>query len=580
MGIAVVMVAAAALRLGFSFRTIAPNPFYDAAVRSMGMSWHNFFYGAFEPGGSVSVDKAPADLWFQVLSVKLFGFSSTALRLPEALAGTAAVALLYALVARLFGRTAGLIAAAALAVMPVAVLTARSDTMDSLMMALLVAAALLAVRAAQAGRAPLAASAVLGVAFNVKLFEAAVPVPAIALLYVLVADGPLRARVGRLLGGAALFATVALSWVAVAGLASVGRRPYPIGSSNGGVWDVVFGFNGLDRLTHPLGHEATAPTGPLRLFGTTGPLYGSLIGTELLAALLLGALAWLAARRHVNATRARRAGFIAFAVWLVIGAVLFSAMRALHPRYLEAMTPAVAAMLGIAIAVLGRHARWALAAGVVGAVVVGTGFAGAARRDVELAVLGGLVCMLAAAAGRRRPAAVAPIAAAAALLVMPLSTALRLAQAGASDSGRPGYVPAAQTARLSRYLQPRTRGMHYELASSSAAPAGPLIVRDGRPVLMLTRPYGRQLTPPATLARAVATGQLRYALIARSTCRRCTASVRWAIVHGIDVSRQARLPHGSLYRLWSTRAVSSSAGKKASIESSDTVTSTAVPNVV
>ena len=43
----------------------------------MGLSWHNFFFGAFEPGGSVSIDKPPVDLWLQVASVKLLGFSST-----------------------------------------------------------------------------------------------------------------------------------------------------------------------------------------------------------------------------------------------------------------------------------------------------------------------------------------------------------------------------------------------------------------------------------------------------------------------------------------------------------------------
>jgi 4-amino-4-deoxy-L-arabinose transferase-like glycosyltransferase len=575
-GIALVTAAAAGLRLGFAFKSIAPNPFYDAAVRSMGMSWHNFFYGAFEPGGSVSIDKAPADLWFQVLSVKLLGFSSTALRLPEALAGTAAVALLYALVARLFGRAAGLIAAAALAVMPVAVVTARSDTMDSLMMALLVAAALLTVRSAQAGRAPLAAGAALGLAFNVKLFEAAVPVPAIALLYVLVADGPLRTRAGRLLAGGALFAAAALAWVTVAGLASLSHRPYPIGSSNGGVWDVVFGFNGIHRLTHPLGAEPMDPSGPLRLFGATGPLYGSLIGTELVAALVLGALAWLLARGELTGTRARRAGVIAFGTWLVLGAGLFSAMRALHPRYLEAMTPAVAAVLGVAVAVLARRSAVVLAAGVVAAVVIADGFAHAPPGGAELAALGAVAACMAV----RWRTRLAPVAAALALLALPAGTALRLAEAGASDSGRPGYTLPAQTIRLSRYLQAHTRGLRYELASSSAAPAGPLIVRDGRPVMMLTRPFGRQLTPPGTVERAVASGQLRYALIARSTCRRCTPSVRWAIAHGTDVSRRVHLPRGSLYRLWSTRAVSSSAGKNASIESSETVTSTAVPNVV
>ena len=113
---------------------VPPDPFYDAAVRSMGLSWHNFFFGAFEPGGSVSIDKPPVDLWLQVISVKLLGFSSTTLKLPEVLAGTAAVPLLYVLVRRLWNAAAGIAAAAAMAVLPIAVITARSDTMDGVMM--------------------------------------------------------------------------------------------------------------------------------------------------------------------------------------------------------------------------------------------------------------------------------------------------------------------------------------------------------------------------------------------------------------------------------------------------------------
>ena len=110
---ALVTALAAALRLGFAFKSITPNPFYDAAVRSMSLSWHNFFYGAFEPAAQVSVDKTPVDLWLQVASTKLFGFSSVAVRLPEAVAAVLAVPLLYDLVRRLFGRKAGLAAAAA-----------------------------------------------------------------------------------------------------------------------------------------------------------------------------------------------------------------------------------------------------------------------------------------------------------------------------------------------------------------------------------------------------------------------------------------------------------------------------------
>src|SRR5947208_196165 len=68
--LALIMLLAAVLRLTHVGR-VAPDPFYDAAVRSMGLSWHNFFFGAFEPAGTVSIDKPPIDLWLQVASVKL-----------------------------------------------------------------------------------------------------------------------------------------------------------------------------------------------------------------------------------------------------------------------------------------------------------------------------------------------------------------------------------------------------------------------------------------------------------------------------------------------------------------------------
>ena len=35
------------------------NTYYAATVKSMLSSWSNFFFGAFEPGGSVTVDKPP-----------------------------------------------------------------------------------------------------------------------------------------------------------------------------------------------------------------------------------------------------------------------------------------------------------------------------------------------------------------------------------------------------------------------------------------------------------------------------------------------------------------------------------------
>src|ERR1700758_97554 len=128
--VGLITVGAAVLRLT-QIAKVPPDPFYDAAVRSMTLSWHNFFFGAFEPGASVSIDKPPVDLWLQVISVKLLGFSSTTLKLPEAFAGIATVPLLYECVRRLWGFAAGVAAALAITVLPVEVITSRSDTMDA-----------------------------------------------------------------------------------------------------------------------------------------------------------------------------------------------------------------------------------------------------------------------------------------------------------------------------------------------------------------------------------------------------------------------------------------------------------------
>src|SRR2546423_364517 len=72
------------------------NTYYAAAVRAMTRSWGNFFFGAFDPGGFITVDKPPMALWFQAASAKIFRFSSLSLLLPRALARAASLALLWA----------------------------------------------------------------------------------------------------------------------------------------------------------------------------------------------------------------------------------------------------------------------------------------------------------------------------------------------------------------------------------------------------------------------------------------------------------------------------------------------------
>jgi 4-amino-4-deoxy-L-arabinose transferase-like glycosyltransferase len=110
---------------------MAGDPFYDGAARSMGTTWHALVTGAIDPAATVALDKPPGYGWLQVAATKLLGVDGLALHLPAALAGIVAVAALYDALRSLFGRRAAVAGALALAVLPIAVVTSRSDTMDA-----------------------------------------------------------------------------------------------------------------------------------------------------------------------------------------------------------------------------------------------------------------------------------------------------------------------------------------------------------------------------------------------------------------------------------------------------------------
>lgn len=537
--LALITALAAALRL-IDLGSVRLDPFYDAAVRSMGVSWHNFFFGAYEPGGSVSIDKPPLDLWLQVASVKLFGWGSTSLKLPEALAGTLSVPLLYAAIRRPFGAVAGLVAALALAVLPIEVITARSDTMDAVMMLLLVVALLLLVRACESGRTGwlLAAAAALGLAFNVKLLESMVALPGLLALAWLglprvgarasedsgapserPASRPGR-RVWQLVAAAAVYVVVALSWLSATHLYPSHERPWAIGSTNGSAWNAAFVFNGTERLTGKAAEvgQATAhgstqpitPPSPTRLLARSGQLPAKWLGWEALAALLLGVFSVVAVTRR-TAERVPRATAIGVFLWLLTGLVLFSQMARLHPRYVESFTPAVAAMFGIGVA------------------------------------------LVAGAPGRVRWLAI-PLTA---LLTLPLVASIEAVKDSTSDAGNVGALGAEEQRALSAYLLAHQRSARYEVAAASATGVASLIVQDRRPVLMLTTYNGLPLTGVAELKAQIANGAVKYAFLnslcgprsAKATAG-CAPAARWVRTHGTDVSRQAGLPaRGLLWRL-------------------------------
>ena len=184
--------ALAALAYGWGMNGAALETFYAGAVRSMSQSWHNFFFGAFDPWGTVSIDKLPGAFWVQALSVRLFGFHVWAFVLPQVVEGTLTVLVLYRAVRRVAGSGAGLLAAAALAVTPVTILLNRGNISDSLLILLLVLAADATTDAFMSGRLrPLVLAGVwVGLAFQAKMLQAWLVLPALYIAYLMAAPGP------------------------------------------------------------------------------------------------------------------------------------------------------------------------------------------------------------------------------------------------------------------------------------------------------------------------------------------------------------------------------------------------------
>ena len=338
------------------------NSFYSAAVQAGSTSWKAFFFGSSDAANFITVDKPPASLWVMELSARIFGVNAWSILVPQALEGVATVAVLYATVRRWFTPAAGLIAGAALALTPVAVLMFRFNNPDAMLALLLTIAAYAVTRALEAGstRWLVLAGSLVGFGFLAKMMQAFLVVPAFALVYLLAAPTPLRRRTWQLLlAGVAMFAAAAW-WVVAVVLTPAADRPYIGGSQHNSILELIFGYNGFGRLT---GNETGSVTGGAgggiggtgggsqwgatgltRLFGADmGTQISWLIPTALVA--MVGAL-WLS-RRESRTSKLRAATVLWGATLLCIGLTISLSKGIIHPYYTVALAPAIGALVGI-----------------------------------------------------------------------------------------------------------------------------------------------------------------------------------------------------------------------------------------
>jgi 4-amino-4-deoxy-L-arabinose transferase-like glycosyltransferase len=369
-----IVAALAGLAYAWRFDQAYLEPFYGGAARSMAMNLHNFFYGAADPWGTVSVDKLPGALWFQALSLRIFGFHVWALVLPQVVEGMLTVLVLYRAVRRMAGAGAGLVAAVVLAGSPVVILLDRGNISDSLLILLLVLAADATIRACQTGRlrSLLWAGALVGFAFQAKMLQAWIVLPALFLAYLVAAPASFFRRVWHVATATLMVGVVSLSYMSVVSLVPQASRPYVDGSCNDSLFSQVFSYNGFSRLgtsastggcSRPSAWLITQAAYANRTGVGTGGIGASWdrllqgpFGHDAAWLLLptVVAAVWLfVLRRRTPRTDLQRAALILWSVWLVVTFGFFSGGKFLNSYYLAALIPPVAALCG-----MGAMAAW------------------------------------------------------------------------------------------------------------------------------------------------------------------------------------------------------------------------------
>ncbi|AJY77886.1 4-amino-4-deoxy-L-arabinose transferase [Paenibacillus beijingensis] len=227
------------------------NSYYTMTVGSMLQSFHNFFFASLDSAGSVTVDKPPLTFWIQTASAYLFGLHGWSVILPQALAGVGSVILLYAMVKPTFGTAAGRIAALAMAATPVAAAVARTNNIDAMLVFTLLLASSVLFKAAKTGKiwTLIGAFALIGAAFNMKMLQAYMVLPAFYLFYIIAARVSWRKKAGFLAAATGVLIIVSMSWAVIVDNIPEDKRPYIGSSSTNSVLELAFGYNGVSRLT-------------------------------------------------------------------------------------------------------------------------------------------------------------------------------------------------------------------------------------------------------------------------------------------------------------------------------------------
>lgn len=357
------------------------NPYYSAAAQAGSKDWTAFFFGSFEWGNLITVDKTPLSIWVMSLSVRLFGLNSWSILVPQALMGVATTYLIYKIVRRGFGAAPSLLAGAIYAATPVVFLMSRFNNPEPLMGLLTVGTAYLALKAMDSGRLRTFAAAglLLGLAFMAKQVQAFVMVPALCVAVLMFSRGRLGSRVRQLFVAAGALLVTSATWLVAVEFTPASQRPYIGGSMTNSALELTLDYNGLARFIqipitasgdrpHP-GNDELAPYngGFSRMFdGNFAPEIAWLLFPAIALAILLVVLG-----RTLNFNAEQQEVAALAVVWFATALVLLCYMGTMiHTYYTFSLAAPIALVVPIGLSVLWqRRDRWVTR--LIGAVVVG-----------------------------------------------------------------------------------------------------------------------------------------------------------------------------------------------------------------
>ena len=326
------------------------SEYYASIPKSMSLSFTNFLFGAMDPGGVFTVDKIPGSFWIPAIFIKLFGFSTWAITVPNALSAIVATLVITTVVRKYYGKTSGLIAGSILASTPIVIAVARSNqpqTIYYLTIAIAIRFSLIALN--ESSRKHLIWAGIwIALAFHAYMLLAWVLWPPLILGYLLT-NQKLLIKIKDLLisGSISLFASGI--WIILVALTPASSRPYVGGTNSNSALELVTGYNGFARFTdrYIAGSQNISRTFTPPFGGEPGPF-------RLFNIFLIGQIGWLLPTAIVSIAlliflRHKSPAFIFITSYLALQLVIFSAVLGMHQFYVSTMAIPIAIIIAISV---------------------------------------------------------------------------------------------------------------------------------------------------------------------------------------------------------------------------------------